>query len=155
MQSPVAKNLALEGRRMTTRYPTLIVQTPPLSQSLRAGVLRKLTPSRCRSTRNQPLISYTFSLASNPLEASFPQMEKKLGLKSASYARMYGLSGIYSVFLRQAATNTAPISLRSPRMFRILSTGQKPETQISEGISTMYTLRSTTIRFWGISGDTS
>ena len=137
---------------MTTRYPTLFLELPPLSWSLRIRVLYKLMPSMGQVAWMKPPISHTSSLASNPLGAGFRRW-KRLHPKSASYARMYSLFDIHYVFLQQAVRNMALMSLCSS-VCPSLSTCQEPETRISEGTSTKNTLRSTIMQFCGINGHT-
>ena len=112
-------------------------------------------PSNGQLDRKQPSISCTSSLASVVIEASISRRENRFHLKSASYARMYGLSDIYSAFLRQAVRNMALKNLQPPMMWPIISMGQTLETRISETISAAFTLRNATKRFCSINGNTS
>ena len=91
---------------MTMKYQAhQVLQVCCLSQNLRAWIPNKLVP----------LVSSTFSLASNTLKMALLWSKKHVYLWSASHARTYRLPDINFAFLRQAVRNMALINVCSPQ----------------------------------------
>lgn len=85
-------------------YPTHLLRVPRLSQSLSIRVPNKLTPSSCQPSRKRRTISCTSLLASIPLVKASFQRRKQSKIKSASYARMYGLYDIFRLLMTSRET---------------------------------------------------